>query len=506
MFQIEPSGNGWKYPIPGGGYRWKNADSDAASKYIWPDGKPETADFYHAQDLGNAIRLAGGVCWLVSGEADVWAMHSASIGHVLSGFTENKISDNLVSYLESLGVEVLSIAPDLDNSGARWARLVTQVLHYSPIELDARQLPENLGTKGDIGKAWQTYTKKFSFERWLLGLPRFIPELPKAKAKRKITSYSPVPLGYRQLIANLLDVSEYKPDGNSKNIICPFHDDTKPSATLHDEIGLYCQVCGYHLWREIGIKIGAGSIVEWRMSSGLFLISTQIREVLITAKLTHLSRMFDALSIAGWKSGRQFTRKEAVNACNGLLSYSMIRQATEQLETTFCGFLPSFSLELVQREKTRKKSRPPKIYQLPTFRKLSQVLGVQSYHFDEMNPEKIKNAADYKAEVYAAMPRRIPGEYYRATLAERVGVSNRTAVSYDKRAGLKVTSNFDRTPLTTDDIAILPDSLPKKRKYNIWLETEGSSKRYPPIKRFAKELAEVGTVIRVEQFRNSYSG
>ena len=84
IFDIQPFDNGWKYPIPGGGYRWKNAESQAEPKYRWLDGKPETANFYHAQDIGSAIYNAGGACWFVSGEADVWAMQSAGIAHVIS--------------------------------------------------------------------------------------------------------------------------------------------------------------------------------------------------------------------------------------------------------------------------------------------------------------------------------------------------------------------------------------------------------------------------------------
>ena len=43
-FQIKPRGNGWEYPTPSGGVRWKNYDSNASPKYQWLDSKSESAE------------------------------------------------------------------------------------------------------------------------------------------------------------------------------------------------------------------------------------------------------------------------------------------------------------------------------------------------------------------------------------------------------------------------------------------------------------------------------
>ncbi|MCC7119892.1 MAG: hypothetical protein IT310_15310 [Anaerolineales bacterium] len=503
-FDIQPFNNGWRYPTPRGAYRWKNADSKADPKYKWLDGKD---DFYHVQDIASAIYNAGGACWFVSGEADVWAMQSAGIAHVISGYTEASVSKELPAYLESMGVTVLYIAPDLDQTGAGFAGKVARVLQESSIELDARQLPKELGDKGDIGKAWAIYTRRQTFERWLLGLPRFIPEPePKPEPKALQVDAAIIPAGYRQLIADLLHATEYQGDGfTKKNVRCPFHNDGKHAdASLHQEKGLYCHVCGrWFTWNETGIKAGAGSLRTWRMAN-TYALSTELREALIRDNKTNLARLLDAVAFKGWKAGREFTRKDAVTVCIDLLTAWTIRQALESL----CGFFPSFSITSSMKEKTlinSKQTRPPKVYKLPELSELAGKLQVKQIHFDEIPAQKIKHAADYRAEVYAALPRRKAGQYARKTLTERIAVSARTGQSYDKRANLIVTPNIERRQLKPDEIADLPDKVYKNRKYNLWLEDE-NCKKYRPDKESIKRIAENGggKVYRVIQSANSY--
>ncbi|MEK6753466.1 MAG: hypothetical protein AABZ00_14510 [Chloroflexota bacterium] len=508
VFDIQPFNNGWKYPTPSGGYRWKNADSKADPKYKWlDDGKPETDNFYHAQDIAHAIYNAGGACWFVSGEADVWAMQSAGVTHVMSGYTEAQVSTELPAYLESMGVTVLYIAPDLDQAGARWARLIAQALQESSIELDARQLPDTLGDKGDIGKAWAGYTKRQPFERWLLGLSRFTPEPePKTELPALINDAAVIPIGYRQLIADILLATEYQSDGfTKKNVRCPFHDDGKHAdASLHKEKGLYCHVCGrWFTWNETGIKIGAGSLQEWRLTN-TYALSTELREALIRDNKTSLSRLLDAVALKDWRAGKEFTRKDAVTACNDWLSSKTIRNATNQLNT-YCPFLLSFFITTSMKEKKGIKSRPQMVYSLPKLSELANKLQVRQYHFDEMPPHKIKRAADYRAEVYAALPRRKAGKYARKTLTERIGVSTRTGQSYDKRANLLVTPNIEKQELTPAEIAGLPEKVFKNRKYNVWLEDE-KGKRHKPDKESIKRITDNGggKVYRVTQLANTY--
>jgi hypothetical protein len=250
-------------------------------------------------------------------------------------------------------------------------------------------------------------------------------------------------------------------------------------------------------------------LLEWRLSNSCYTMSTELREALVKTRHTSLARLLDAFAQEGWQPGRQFTRKEALAACCGLLSSSTVRSALVSL----CGFFPPFSLEPVKSEKTSTNSqegRPAISYRLPEPAELSRGLsdryGIKVYprHFDDIPADKIRKAADYRAEVYAALPKHKPGQYARKTLAGRVGVSNRTGASYDQRAGLIVTPNFERHELTSTDINRLPNYLPRDRKYNLWLEDEHGTK-YSRIKKNAECIAKCGKVYLVQQFANTYA-
>lgn len=142
---------------------------------------------------------------------------------------------------------------------------------------------------------------------------------------------------------------------------------------------------------------------------------------------------------------------------------------------------------------------------MPKLSELANKLQVRQIHFDIIPPHKIKRAADYRAEVYAALPRRKAGQYARKTLTERIGVSTRTGQSYDKRANLLVTPNIERQELTPEEIAGLPEKVFKNRKYNLWLVDE-KGKRYKPDKESIKRIADNGggKVYRVTQLTNTY--
>jgi hypothetical protein len=527
LFEITPEGKGWIYPAAGG-RRWKNFDSDSSLKYAWKPSKPERAEFYHGPDLVQAIQAARGACWLVSGEPDVWALRSAGIAHALSGFTESTVSNNLAPFIASLGVTVLYIAPDLDPTGQSWSSKVARALEGSGIELDCRELPADLGEHGDIGKAWQRYTKLMDFERWLIGLPRVYPEPePERVSELKPQSggaQAVIPDEYRFTIIERLGVQSFNGKGwSSKKIKCPFHGDEDPSAKVQEYKGLYCYTEGtWYGWQKLGIELGIGSISEWSISYSSanitqdlsrISLSNELRAALARAGDTASARVLDALYMLGWQPGRIFTRAEAIKALSG--KDSPVRVApwsvrlalepgtTKDRETikskkNYCGFFPPYILQLVTMEKSHNKSKVPrgrrsKSYKLPAPGEIAERLGVElkPAHTDPIEPAKLTNKADYRAEIYATLPRLKPGTYSRKTLADRIGASKRTAQNYDKRAGLKVTERFERVPITGEKLAELPETLEPGTKRNLWLEngelyTLGKSKGKP--RRFAPTL------------------
>jgi hypothetical protein len=540
-FAIEPNGKGWSYPAAGG-KRWKNHDSDADPKYAWIGGKPANAEFYHGAELIQAIQATHGACWFASGEPDVWALHSAGITHALSGFTESRVSQNLAQYLSSLGVTLLLIAPDRDNTGEQWACKVAAALAGSGIELDCRVLPEDLGEHGDIGKAWQQYTKLMNFERWLMGLPRVYPEPMIELKSQSYSVQSVVPDNYRLSIIERLGVYSFGIDdwsinskGKSVNVLCPFHKDTHPSASVNKFKGLYCHTEGTSFtWQQIGIQLGIGSIAEWRkthQATVQVMLSNEIRAALIKIGHTSTARVLDALYSLGWQPGRVFSRAEAEQVLVGIVKAWSLRMALEPDTTkdkhytkpklNYCGFFPSFSLKPVSIEKTHKKSkgRQSKQYILPAPKEIAMLLDIdQGVHSDIIAFEKILNHKKYRADVYASLPKLNPGTYARKTLCKRVGISTKTAQSYDKLAGLIVTERYDRKLLSAENIADLPEHLESKAKRNRWLENgeifrsgerAGKHRRFTSTREGAKRAQEsspTGEIWLVTQLTNHYRG
>ena len=110
---------------------------------------------------------------------------------------------------------------------------------------------------------------------------------------------------------------------------------------------------------------------------------------------------------------------------------------------------------------------------MPAPSQIAEILGVRiGSHYAKMPAEALKDRKTYRAEVIAAQPRRKAGQYARKMLADRIGVTARTAQSYDKLNKLKVTQMFNRQLLTAEDIAALPEalSLLDKMRRRTWIE------------------------------------
>ena len=503
-FSIQPHGSGWQYPAAGG-VRWKNANSKAQPKYAWIGGKPASAEFYHAPDLVQSISNSSGALWIASGEPDVWALRAAGINHALSGFTEASVRESLRELLYSLGVLIVYIAPDLDPTGQQWARKIATALNGSGIELDCRALPEALGSKADLGRAWQQYELRIPFERWLTGLPRFEPELivtPKeARIEATGETLHNVPDDYRLAIIERLGVLSFGSDGWSNktvykgkkgkgkaSVLCPFHNDSHPSASVHKSIGLKCfSACGgrVYLWHEIGEQIGLGSIGDWYKAHGDIAqavnteLTCELREALIKAGQTSTARVIDALYSIGYQAGESFVIAEAGKQLKDLVNAKTLREVINSYKSADGSFILFFPTLLSLQQSTMEKTgqnlggRPSKSCILPAPSQIAEILGVRiGSHYATMPAEALKDRKRYRAEVIAAQPRRKAGQYARKYLADRIGVTARTAQSYDKLNNLKVTQIFKRQLLTAEDIAELPEALSviNKMRRRTWIE------------------------------------
>ena len=502
-------GKGWEYPTPSGGTRFKSA-RDQGAKYYWVPSKPSGEVFYYLDDLPDAIKAARRACWYTS-ESDLWALRSAGIYHTLGHYGESSVPKELPIFLQALGVTVLYIAPDRDETGKRWAQKVAQALEGSGIELSCRELPDTLGKKADLGRAWQTYTKTIDFERWLVNLPSYKPTITKPinepiNTNFTLNQFDEIPTEYKQAIAQALGWKQ------GKNVSCPFHEhhengDKIKSASLLDH-GLYCHTSGeLYLWNALGVKLELGSIGEWRRIHGYKVapsvqLSTETREALSIASYTALSRFIDALYLLGWQAGEIFTRSDAEKALEGILSSWTIRKALKQGEgenidkrkskykakykqkelvenNIICGKLSLFFLHPSKApiSHNKYKGRPKKYYKLPSKKEIFQAFGIIATveHHDTIELDHIKSAPKYRAEISAALIRRRPNHYSNSGEAKRLGHSPTTIKKYHKLALIdKTPREPEKIDLSIGDLSRLPILWDKH--FYIWLETEGGKK------------------------------
>ena len=293
---------------------------------------------YYANDLRDQITSSGGVCWYVSGEPDVWAMRSALIPYAFSGFTEKTINPHFTDFLQNMGVKLLYIAPDLDETGALFACKIATALQGTEIELDCRQLPAELGGRGDIGKAWQKYKSQIPFVYYLLGLPRWYPEPEKPKVETPLVvstgEWGDIPSDYRKRIMDACGVTKIGGTGFSNNVICPIHKEEKPSAHFHELKGLYCfHEMKFYKWIEVGAALGIEPFKQEKPTVVFanIQLAVEAQRELIRLGLTSLCRLLDELYQQGYTGGEVLTVKELCCVCPKFTAYS-IRQAILQVE------------------------------------------------------------------------------------------------------------------------------------------------------------------------------
>lgn len=273
---------GWTYPIFDSSgkiiaRRWKALDSSTTPKYVWIKGSNGTAPYYMAPDLAEAIRAAGGLCYLAAGEIDLLTYHAAGIRNVLSWFGEGNVPGALAKDLADMGVTWTVYAPDLDDAGRTSAVKVRAALRGSNIGYEFKLLPSDLGNGGDTNDLWQSPTIGFDaikFAEVLARLPELpLPEMvdkPARSANGEGNQAEDNPDYYRAIEQALgLSSEDYKKGGQgegwSKAIACPIkshqNDNSNPSATWHkDKHILRCFKCGQTFLAK---EVAAAKNIRW---------------------------------------------------------------------------------------------------------------------------------------------------------------------------------------------------------------------------------------------------
>ena len=154
-----------KYPVfpKGGGelgYRFKFTDGNKPKVKSQVGLTMDTYPYYSAGGLGDALKASAGLMYLLSGEPDVWTMHTVTQrGENAAPATcfigEGSIPPTFVEDMKGLGVRKIAMWPDLDQRGMKTAYKVFELLKGSDIGFDARLLPGEQGSKRDLNQVWQ---------------------------------------------------------------------------------------------------------------------------------------------------------------------------------------------------------------------------------------------------------------------------------------------------------------------------------------------------------------
>lgn len=188
-----------------------------------------------------------------------------------------------------------------------------------------------------------------------------------------------------------------------------------------------------------------------------------LREKLLQIDLGEAALVLDACIITGLDRGDQFTfdglwehlQRKGINISEGL-----VRRAL----TT--GIFPSMSI------RQPKRGRPQMRFTVPSIEYLVNKYEAGSWlTTDPLECEDLSSLRDYRAALHREFIRRHPGNYSRAFLGRRLGVSKAATINYDRKAGVKSRPRYTRNPL---NVYVNPlDLVPAVREsYATWLEIE----------------------------------
>ena len=540
LFDMKPAGEGWTYTTPNGATRFKNANSNAANKYAWITEKRDS--LFYAFDILEAIQQADSTVWIVT-EFDVLAMRSAGIKNVIAPFTsETSLPAELPAMLQSWGVMVVYIAPDVDTTGKRWAQLVTDRLTPAGMDVIIRTLPAALGDKADIGKAWQQYTSPRSFERYLLDLPTHRLEVSPPEVIN-VTRELKHAVGedIKQEIAAALGVYKFNGRGfSAKTIKCNFHDDQTASAGLHKDYGLHCFVCGWHTWKDLAAVLGINwpsEAREVKQPLARPMLADEVLQTMIREGFSVLGESLERMYKAGWIVGNLYNRSQLTLLLN---SRKRASKAIQQMrgegidlrkhnargmkgkrlnlpvdnfvpELTLFFFISKEGLIWVQKypaeeqkekkeEKKEKRGRPSEAFTLPEPEQIAAAFGVTPVNYSDIASRAKSN--QWRAEVHAAPIDRQAGMYSRKQLVKPLGISTTTSRKYNKLAGVKETPNIERSVLPCDET--LPEGYNEAQKLG-YLETDDGKKFAATKSGYKRAENHGGRVWIVKRLANTYS-
>lgn len=237
----------WKYPlfdlqgVIKGVHRLKGVTGHYDyAKYLWDGDTSLKSDWY----FHPSIKPVHGALWLANGEPALLAMLASGIPNVICTLhTESKVPE--LGTLKTLGVSLVRIVPDKDETGYNSASTWKKTLEQNGIGCLVHSLPE-IGEKADLNDLW--IACKFDARKFLSvlnGLPLTLLPEPAETAQPKLRVVRPNFRGdfdweaLKRDVGGRLSPLGFKHDGWSKKPFpSPFREDKHPSCTYNVNSGV----------------------------------------------------------------------------------------------------------------------------------------------------------------------------------------------------------------------------------------------------------------------------
>ena len=242
-------------------------------------------------------------------------------------------------------------------------------------------------------------------------------------------------------------------------------------------------------------------------------LPTALREKLLQEGYAALSRVLDAVILECGGLGGLVSASELLRVLQGVVGRYSVRLALEQ--GVAFGIFETHENIANQKDENQKQKcflfgvtkpdktqggRPEKWMWIPDITEICAAFGVASLSSDPITRADVTSAKRYRAAVQRELVRRRPGQYHRAWMARRLGVSKRTIQRYDAEAGIQSRPMTRQTYLTQGNLARIPD----ERHARYYLQ-DVQGKRYPAIASLAGQLLARGKhILLVEQQPNYY--
>ncbi|MCA0453426.1 MAG: hypothetical protein LCI00_05585 [Chloroflexi bacterium] len=353
------------------------------------------------------------------------------------------------------------------------------------------------------------------------------------------------------VILKVLDVTFFHESGFG-DAYCPFHKDDKMSAGWNrDKHFLLCKACRKkYLAIEVAAKLGLplqsvrlnpdGSLYS-PPNDGLLHLPNSVRECFLKHQITHVPRLLDLLYMNGFQADEVFCASTILPLCEKHgINRKALGEALKQVVKGQAIFVPHQSSDSTHPDNLenfctvdsggsqslsiqtshdvnvqkgteiakRKRGRPSQYYRLPSVNDLCGWLDVLPSRSDRLEPTDLRSPARYRSALNRALFERRPQAYSQKWLANRLGVKAvstlyRQFKEMEENDGLVKTPQFHERSITFKNLDTVPDDETAMTLNNLWLECEGSDKKYPPKRSVAVQRLKEGNKVRLMSRRTN---